>query len=159
MTCHVGQTLGPALAINIARYTKSFVPGEGTMPFPSAPDGQVDSTWLKEYRGLLGDNSEEAVALARASAYGLDGPEPENHGVGPVTRVSVRALVPRLWHDCEGTVTVATLGRVGRFPSTVCVWLADLADLPLGADVEVPPGQDMAALARFLVNGGGFAAA
>lgn len=152
-TWHVAETVGPAFAVNIARYTRSFVAGEGTYPFVAAPDGRVSAMWLAGYQNFLG-GEDAASALAVASAYGLLGAEPARAAAGDPRRVAVGSHAPRLWHESQGTVLVATHGKSSSFPTSVLPWLVGLAWLPVGAECDVPGNRDTVNLARFLtVNG------
>ncbi|GII52751.1 hypothetical protein Pth03_11400 [Planotetraspora thailandica] len=158
-TWHVAETVGPAFAVNIARYTKSFVSGEGTYPFSVGTDGQVSEEWLTGYRDFLGAGVDEADALARASAYGLDGPDPERSPADDPSAVVVRSHAPRLWYETDGAVLVATHGRSRRFPRTVLPWFVELSGLPLGVPRDTPADEDARDLTRFLVENGALAAA
>lgn len=153
-TWHVAETVGPAFAVNIARYTRSFVAGEGTYPFVAEPDGRVSSEWLAGYRAFLGAEASRASALAEASAYGLAGAEPEHKAAPDPRRVAVAGHAPRLWHESQGTVLVATHGKSSTYPKSVLPWLVSLAGLPAGAERDVPDDQDTLDLARFLVANG-----
>ncbi|MDK1341862.1 hypothetical protein QNO09_00700 [Streptomyces sp. 378] len=151
-TWHVAETVGPAFAVNIARYTRSFIPGEGTYPFAAEPDGRVSIEWLEGYRDFLGGGADLALALAAASAYGLAGADPECKETTDPRRVAVSSHARRLWHETRGSVQVAAHGRSGVFSASVLPWLVGLADLPYGAECEVPVDPDTRALARFLVE-------
>ncbi|MFC8538816.1 hypothetical protein ACFUJY_33535 [Streptomyces sp. NPDC057249] len=152
-TWHVAETVGPAFAFNIARYTKSFVPGEGSYPVVATADGRVGDRWLSGYRDFLG-GTDRASALASASAYGMAGAEPDRTAPPVVERVAVASNAPRLWCETPDGALVATHGRSRAFPATVLPWLADLAALPFGAEIPVPADAETTALARFLVTQG-----
>lgn len=158
-TWHVGETIGPAFAVNIARYTKSFVAGEGTYPYPSSSNGRVASEWLEGYRAFLGPGFDAQSALARASAYGLDGPEPQYTSADDLSRVLVRNHAPRLWYQSQDDVLVATHGKCRRFPRTVLPWLVAVAELPPGTACTTPSEADTLDLVRFLQKNGAVAAA
>ncbi|KAB8195929.1 hypothetical protein FH608_010625 [Nonomuraea phyllanthi] len=154
---HVAETIGPAFAFTVARRTGSSVPGERSYPFAAEPDGRVGAAWLEGYRAFLGGPASAASALARASAYGLEGPEPRREPAGDLSRVAVSSHAPRLWHASEGEALVATHGASRAFPAAVLPWLAGLAGLPIGAEHAVPG--DAVELARFLVDHGALRAA
>ncbi|MER5688147.1 hypothetical protein [Streptomyces sp. NPDC002205] len=152
-TWHVAETVGPAFAFNIARYTKSFVPGEGSYPLVAAADGQVSTRWLSGYQDFLG-GADQASALASASAYGMAGAEPRHDGSVDVGRVAVDSNAPRLWCETPDGVLIAVHGQSRAFSAAVLPWLVSLADLPFGAEVATPAGEEAVALARFLVTNG-----
>lgn len=156
-TWHVGETIGHAFAVNIARYTKSFVAGEGSYPFPTS-DGCVSPEWLEGYRAFLGPGFDAPAALARASAYGLDGPEPQYPPAGDLSRVLVRNHAPRLWCQSQDGVLVATHGTCRRFPRTALPWLVAIADLPPGTACPAASEPDTLELVRFLQQNGAVAA-
>jgi hypothetical protein len=149
-TWHVGETIGPAFAVNIARYTKSFHPDEGTYPFPDHAGGHVSADWLEGYQAFLGSGMTDEAALARASAYGLEGPEAEHAPAHRLVRVAVHGRAPLLWCESGDRVLVATHGKCRDFPRTVVPWLAGLAGLPAGAPHDVGTDSATLDLARFL---------
>ncbi|WP_327190149.1 hypothetical protein [Streptomyces xinghaiensis] len=148
----MAETVGPAFAVNIARYTRSFAPGEGTYPFTAEHDGRVSIEWLEGYRDFLADGAGLASALASASAYGLAGADPGRKETADPRRVAVSSHARRLWYESQGSVRVAAHGRSGVFSASVLPWLVGLADLPYGAACDVPVDPDIRALARFLVE-------
>lgn len=152
-TWHVAETVGPALALNIARYTRSFTPGEGTYPFTAEADGRVDDAWLAGCQEFLGE-PDLAQTLAAVSAYGLVGAEAAYEVPATVSRVAVRSLAPRLWHAARDEVLVATHGRCHAAPASVLPWYTGLAGLPVGTERSVPADDDTQALARFLIANG-----
>ncbi|WP_328545018.1 hypothetical protein OG920_08480 [Streptomyces europaeiscabiei] len=153
-TWHVAETVGPAFAFNIARYTRSFVPGEGTYPIVAEPDGRVSAAWLAGYQDFLGDGVDPASALAGASAYGLAGAEPEDGEIINLRRVAVDSHAPRLWCEWQGAILVAAHGKSSTVSSTVLPWYIGFADLPIGAEQDIPDDRETLALARFLVKNG-----
>ena len=153
-TWHVAETIGPAFAVNIARYTRSFAAGEGTYPFVADPDGRASAAWLAGYQDFLGGELDAAAALGAASAYGLAGAEPERVEVGDLRRVAVASHAPRLWCEWQDAVLVATHGKSKAFPATVLPWLVSLADVPLDVEYDLPADADAVELARFLVANG-----
>lgn len=152
-TWHVAETVGPAFAFNIARYTKSFVPGEGTYPYAADPDGHVTSEWLSGYQDFLGGAS-PASALASASAYGMAGAAPDRVVPAIPRTVVVNSHGPLLWHSSHDIVLVATHGQCRAFPTAVLPWLPEVSQLAPGAEQKVPEDQTIHELARFLTTNG-----
>ncbi|WP_329173002.1 hypothetical protein [Streptomyces sp. NBC_01477] len=145
-TWHVGETHGPALALNIAAYERTT--GAGPLPlWGERLHGEVPPAWLTAYGEHTGSHDTEWGPLARLSALGMrpapPGPPrgPEGGKGGPGDRVRCRTAAPVLWtEDRRGHLSVAAMGALTTVPHSAEVrdWLAP-ATRPDGVPRAVPP--------------------
>lgn len=140
-TWHVGETRGPALAVNIAAYQRGLRPEQ---PFPlwgDHVDGEVPAGWLAGYQDHLGQPGAPADLLARVSALGLR-PAPPTRRPRRGRRARWRLAVPVLWRIVGAELLIATLGSTRSFrPAGALIdWLA--TPRRPGVEVEIRPELD-----------------
>jgi hypothetical protein len=160
-TWHVGETVGPAFAVNIARYTKTFDARAGSYACPSSMRGEVEDAWLTGFRAFLGTEPSPQKALARASAYGLEPPAGSaggQHADGHrLMAVLVPSQVPLLWHSTSDEVLVACYGQCVSAARASVAWIEQVATAAVGTVLDVPAADDAQRLAAFLVSTGALA--
>ncbi|MDQ1041576.1 hypothetical protein QFZ75_008078 [Streptomyces sp. V3I8] len=113
-TWHVGETHGPALALNLAAYERTGKAGSLRL-WGEHLHGEVPAPWLAAYRHHTGGHGGPADLLARLSALGMcpapaRPPAARLRSAGPLT---CRSAAPVLWTPVGGGhLLVAALGAV-----------------------------------------------
>lgn len=146
-TWHVGQTHGPAMALNLAAYQRGFDPEPILRGWGAELNGEVPSDWLDRYREHIRVDQSADLLLARLSALGMRPAHPVRRPLCGRTG-HWRNHAPVLWTIANSHLLVATMGACRREVHTAVTaqWLSQ----PREVGIEMPISHEVRNLAAWL---------